>query len=1092
MTKINPLNGRTIVWALAEDATHGGPSVPTWAEHAVAAMRRAGATVDTVAIQKSGSDVAIETGALAAADVVLATTISIGTRLAEAGVERFRLWTFLQGGPGRPLRITEESEPGLRHAVEVSRKVLVFDEDARSTVESALWGAAAQVILFPDATEAGQTGFRSSRTGTPALVVHLGLTGTLGLEAINRHAEQLRPQRETRPLFLIGSPELQTELRTHPVYRQFAAVPGARGVSPDDASLEEALEGFRPFGFVPRPTSGHSHRTAAARSWFESRGIELWAEHGALPALPRHEHVLRWSGETLTADLEAVRRSAIAGDLPEPPAEIHDLEGELGDVMGPYLADYETVPRRIAPDGALAARTRVLLVGADFKFAGDLIEAMAQREDLEVKVDRWQTNGGPVPEDDGGLLAWADVIMCEFASRNAVWYSHRVRTDQRLLLHLHGYELRQPLIHDIKIEAVESVVFASEFYREKALKETGWPRDKTSVIANPVQAADLARIKLPDARFHLGMAGYVPELKRPDRALDVLQRLLDEDDRYVLHLRGHSPWNYNFVWGRPLRRDAYLAFYERLRRDQRLRNAVVFDSFGPDMGTWFRGIGWVLSPSTRETFHLAAVEGMASGAVPVVWRREGSEEIFPDRWNVDSSDDAARLILEANANPATMGNHSAEAASWAGRYDARRITGQWLELLVHGPTSQGEATPPTRHQPVAAAERSAGEADRWEEARVLAATGRLALAQGLIDSDSTPPWNRSLEQRRLTGEIIGVQGLRQRVHRLHGVQKHPPLRKDLQSVLLVCGPGKSSDDVTGNVPPGPLDIIILREAWDNADAVFDQWVDLICRRALEGAAGVLYGVGDEITGLACTVAASRLGIKAVWDVTSDTTVSERILTAAADPDRSTDRGVIALMAARHADRTASAPLAHVDTRAPIEDRVQRPRLSRVPRIGVIGDDVDLRDMDRSLEDVRLGRGSWQQLISQGLDGLVISGAAARLADWNEAVSGPNSVMDLVITEARRYNIPIGLLDPVSEAMDPVLTYARRVDAVVAPGAEDVARLHDRRIVATQVATALPAVQPSEKSSGPTSTLLSRGEQLELLFRMLRINSVDVG
>ena len=62
------------------------------------------------------------------------------------------------------------------------------------------------------------------------------------------------------------------------------------------------------------------------------------------------------------------------------------------------------------------------------------------------------------------------------------------------------------------------------------------------------------------------------------------------------------------MWRHPLRRDTYLANYERLRSNPRLRRAVVFDDFGPDMGNWFRNIGWMLSPSTRETFHLAPAE----------------------------------------------------------------------------------------------------------------------------------------------------------------------------------------------------------------------------------------------------------------------------------------------------------------------------------------------------------------------------------------------------------------------------------------------------------------------------------------------------
>jgi hypothetical protein len=1092
MVQANTLDGRFVAWAVPADRRTGAPAAPAWVLRATEAMRGAGARVELVAVAGGAGPATTPSDLPDDADVFLATTMAIGHRLAEGGLERFRLWTFLQGAPGRSLQVTEDSERRLREAVASSRKVLVFDEDARSTVESTIGEAASRVIVFPDDGGAEPTGFRAGRTGDPALVINLDLTAALGLDAATRHADRVRAHRGTRPVFLVCSPDLQAELRVNPVYRQFAAIPGARAVSPDDASLASALGGVRPLGFLPRPRNGAGHRITAARLWFEARGIELFAEHGALPAVPRQEPVRYWSAETLTEDLAGLDGQPAT----EPPA-VRGLAEDLGEVLGPYLPDYTAVPRRTGTADRTATRTRVLLVGADFKFAGEIIEALAQRDDLEVRVDRWQTNGGPIPEDNEALLDWAEVILCEFASRNAVWYSQKVRPDQRLLLHLHGYELRQPPVHEIKIDAVETVVFASEFYRAKALDATGWPREKTSVIPNQVQVSDLARTKLPDARFHLGLAGYVPELKRPDRALDLLELLLDRDDRYVLHLRGHNPWNYGFVWRHPLRRDAYLAFYERLQRDACLRRSVVFDVFGADMGNWFRGIGWTLSPSTRETFHLAPVEGMASGAVPVVWRREGSEEIFPERWNVGTTAEAAQFILDANHDRDGFARLSSEASDFAARYGAPAVTARWLDLIVHGRvprapgavagTAAGPSVPPE-------AARRDEDTERWEDIRSLASAGRFTLAQGLLGVDAERPWLLDADRRLLVGEVIGIPALRQRAHRLHGVVRHAPLRRADGNAVLVCGPDLTPDTAVGPFAagaPSGLSVLRLPAARDNADAVFDEWVDVISRRALQESAGEVYALGDEVTALACTVAASRLGLDCAWDLAGDSSVAASLAEAAADPYRADDRGVVALMAARHADRIIGAPVPGLAGRAPIEDRVRRPRLQRPPRIGLIGDDLSLEALDRPLEGVRLGLSDGGQRIRDGLDALLISGEGARDARWIQRASGTDTVLDRLIGEARRYNVPIGLMDDTSADLDPVLRYARRVDAVLAPGAEDVARLHDRRIVPTQVATALPAAQPSVRQDGepaaPTSCLLSRDEGLELMVRLLRVN-----
>lgn len=1071
MAQAQPLDGRTITWALPRDSSREGDVMPQWVEHAAHALCKAGAQVEVVPIDASSSDLRIDVGPLASRDLLLAADPVTGVRLADAGVDTFRLWTFLQPAPSAPLMFTGKDEATLRRAVSVSRKVLVFDEATRSVVDSSMWEATANVLVFPAGFEEDiATGFRAEQRGPRALVINLELTGVHGLEALRAHAEQVRDRRHPDPVFLLCGPDLASELRVHPDLRQLAAIPGARVVTPDDESLSAALAGVRPLGFLPVPGRGEDHRTAAGRSWFESRGIELFAEHGALPPLPRYLHTPRWGTETFSADL------AVAQERPQQEVAVHDLADELCYLFGPYLPDYATVPQA-------RERTRALLVGADFKFAGDLIEALAQRDDIDLRVDQWRSNGGPESENSAELLEWAEVIICEYASVNAVWYSQHVSAAQRLLVHLHGYELRQPQIHDMDIDAVEAVVFASHFYREEALRVTGWPRERTRVIANPVQSADLARPKTAEARFHLGLAGYVPELKRPDRALDVLEILLTDDPRYTLHLRGHQPWNYYDIWKSPLRRDAYLAFFERLCRDSNLRQAVVFDSFGPDMGNWFRSIGWMLSPSTRETFHLAPVEGMASGAVPVIWRRSGSEEIFPAEWNVSDAGEAAQLIRSANADPGRYGRLGLEASTFATRYDAPTVVGRWMRMVlddVHPPAGE-EQTSALGPYPAEARQ-------EWAEVSSLVAADRHAQAQKLVGPTEHHPWHLNAEQRRLTGQVIGVPALRQRAHHLFGNRTHTPLRALGELTVLVCGLGVSPSAAAGLQAEGRFTVLRLPEAWDDLNMEFDRWVDLIARRALAGSARHIYAVGDELTALASTVAAGRLGLAATWDLGTNAPAAVRVTGAAADPHRASDLALLGLLAARHADELVAAPPVDLNARVPIEDQVQRSLLSRTPVVGLVGDDLTLDSLARPLQAVHLRPCSGQERIQQGVDAVVISDHGARDEAWNQIVGGPtDTVLDRFISEARRYNVPIGLLAEDAD-LESVIRYARRVDAVIARSGEDVARLHDHRIVPTQVATALPSELPAAADVGaPATSLLERPQSLELLLRMLRLN-----
>ncbi|MFJ4759343.1 glycosyltransferase [Kocuria marina] len=370
---------------------------------------------------------------------------------------------------------------------------------------------------------------------------------------------------------------------------------------------------------------------------------------------------------------------------------------ELGDqgpitVLNPegpgFPADLKDVLRSACPLVRLTRDTTLLIAGHDFKFLGELVGALQRVRGLTLSFDRWRTQRHQDVQASDTALSEADVILCEFSSNNAVWYSWHKRPGQTLIVHFHGYELFQDIVHDINVANVDKFVFVSEFYRQRVIQELGWPAERTTVIPNMIEVAEYLGTKIDDARFHLGLAGYVPILKRPDRALDLLETLLEHDDRYVLHLRGRNPWDYAWMWRQPVVQDAYRAFYERLIDNPELLAHVSFDAFDPDMGRWFRRIGWMLSPSSRETFHLAPVEGQASGAVPVVWDREGAREIFPEEFVHADTASAADGILRANAIESGFDQASARARQAVQRWDLSRIAPLWADVLFAGSTQR--------------------------------------------------------------------------------------------------------------------------------------------------------------------------------------------------------------------------------------------------------------------------------------------------------------------------------------------------------------------------------------------------------------------
>ncbi len=288
----------------------------------------------------------------------------------------------------------------------------------------------------------------------------------------------------------------------------------------------------------------------------------------------------------------------------------------------------------------------MVIAGHDLKFFTPLLSYLRMQPGLEVRLDQWAALGQHDPAASRELAAWADVVVCEWCGPNAVWYSRHKRRGSRLLVRLHRFELRSPYPGQLKIGAVNQVVCVSKHYARLCREYTGWPDTKVATVPNALDIAQLDRPKLDGARFHLGLIGIVPSRKRLDLALDVLEELRREDDRYLLFIKSGMPWEHWWVWQNPAEREHYADALRRVQRSPLLRGAVVFDDAGPDVPAWLRRVGFVLSTSDDESFHVAPAEGMASRAVPVLRHWPGAETIYDMRWIHRGPAEMAAAVLD--------------------------------------------------------------------------------------------------------------------------------------------------------------------------------------------------------------------------------------------------------------------------------------------------------------------------------------------------------------------------------------------------------------------------------------------------------------
>jgi glycosyltransferase involved in cell wall biosynthesis len=341
--------------------------------------------------------------------------------------------------------------------------------------------------------------------------------------------------------------------------------------------------------------------------------------------------------------------------------------------------------RRSSGSGGSSARTaplRVVVAGHDLKFFTPLLGYLRMQPELEVRLDQWAALGKHDPAASRELAAWADVVVCEWCGPNAVWYSRHKRRGSRLLVRLHRFELRSPYPGQLKIGAVNQVVCVSRHYARLTREYTGWPDTKVATVPNALDVAQLDRPKLDGARFHLGLVGMVPSRKRLDLALDVLEEVRREDDRYLLFVKSGMPWEHWWVWQNPAEREHYADALRRVQRSPLLRGAVVFDDAGPDVPAWLRRVGFVLSTSDDESFHVAPAEGMASRAVPVIRHWPGAETIYDMRWiHRGPAEMAAAVLARAGEGDWRAAGDAAHAQASAA-FNLNRVCEAWHGLLT--------------------------------------------------------------------------------------------------------------------------------------------------------------------------------------------------------------------------------------------------------------------------------------------------------------------------------------------------------------------------------------------------------------------------
>jgi glycosyltransferase involved in cell wall biosynthesis len=637
-------------------------------------------------------------------DLVVVRGMRVATLLAGDPAFEGRLWTYLTDLPQSVVDLDAETLADLDTVARASRVFLCQTEDLRSYLESIVPAAVGRTAVLP-----------------PVVPAALDLAPAEATEAASDRPVRLAYMGKFAPMWrTLEMTTLPARLAERGVAAELLAIGDKVHTEHDDPTyrdrMQAALEetpGVIWYGGQSREAAMRLAATAdIGLGWRSERldaSLELSTkvlEYGVcgLPVVlnrtPMHERLLGRDYPLFVSSAEDVVEAIV--DVARDPSIGRRAAERLALVAADYTFERGTarlaaILDRTFPPPLRAGRAepplRIGVASHDLKFFTAILRYLESLPDVEVRVDRWPKLSAHDPAVSQALADWADVVVCEWFGPNAVWYSHHRRPGQRLIVRLHRFELDGSWPAAADIDQVDRVVCVSESYAGLTRSVTGWPSDKLVVIPNWVDDVALDRPKLDGARFNLGFIGMAPMRKRIDRALDVLEWLRASDPRYRLSVKSKLTWDYPWIWRRPEERAHVDEVMRRIQVSPTLRGSVVFDGFGPDVASWLRRVGFVLSTSDDESFHLAPAEGMASGAVPGILDWPGAATIYDTHWIHRSTDELARSIASTVAEDRWTTEAELAKAQARSSFAVADVCEAWGRLIAGVPAGgAGDAT----------------------------------------------------------------------------------------------------------------------------------------------------------------------------------------------------------------------------------------------------------------------------------------------------------------------------------------------------------------------------------------------------------------
>jgi glycosyltransferase involved in cell wall biosynthesis len=238
-------------------------------------------------------------------------------------------------------------------------------------------------------------------------------------------------------------------------------------------------------------------------------------------------------------------------------------------------------------------------------------------------------------------IDWADIVWLEWANESAIVGTNYegIKDKKQVITRLHSYEIFTNMPKQINWANVDKLIFVSPHVKEVLYELAPEIKGKVAdcLIYNGLDMPDIPFNEHAHG-FNVAWAGFINYKKNPQMMLQIMDKLVKRDKRYLLHIAGKY---------QDLRYKVYL---EYLIKEMGLQDNIIFYGWINDMDSFWKDKNYLLHTSLFEAHSYSIVEAMARGIKPIVHNFRGSGELYAADMRFNTIDEAVQMITAGYYN----------------------------------------------------------------------------------------------------------------------------------------------------------------------------------------------------------------------------------------------------------------------------------------------------------------------------------------------------------------------------------------------------------------------------------------------------------